>query len=88
MRERLTNRQQPPYVDWAEQWGEWIIVIDGTGYRHFFDCKAEAEEYLRLSCIHGQDAYIWRSLDKWFKGHKHNYECAPHWQRGKHGNTN
>lgn len=88
MRERLSGKQQPPYVAWSEQWGEWIVVIDGTGHRYYFDCKAEAEEYLRLASKHGQGAYIWRNLDKWFKSHKHDFQCRPHWQRGKHGNNN
>ncbi len=88
MREPLTNKIQPPHVDWAEQWGEWIVVIDGVGYRHYFDCKAEAEEYLRLAQKHGSNAYVWRCLDLWFKNHQHNYRCAPYWQRGKNESTN
>lgn len=88
VRERLTNRTQPSYVDWAEQWGEWIIVTGGVGYRHFFDCKAEAKEYLRLTMGHGDNAYVWRTLDLWFKSHKHDFECAPHWQRGTDENGN
>lgn len=88
MKEPLTKEMKPPRVEWSEQLGEWIVVVDDIGYRYYFDCKAEADEYVRLVLKYGQDSYIWRNLDKWFKNHKHNFECKPHWVRGTNGNAN
>lgn len=75
-------------VDWAEQWGEWIIVVDDIGYRYFFDCKAEANEYLRLTNSGDYEGKVWRTLGVWCTQHKHNHECSPHWQRGNNASTN
>jgi aminoglycoside phosphotransferase (APT) family kinase protein len=76
------------HVDWSEQWGEYIIIRDGVGTRHYFDCKAEAQEYLRITNELGHDGYVWRRMGKWCESHKHNYECQPYWQRGNHENNN
>lgn len=68
-------------VVWSDQLNEWVIVTRGIGRRHFFDCKAEAEEHLRLAIKHGQDAYVWRILGQWVKTHQYNEHCSPHWKR-------
>jgi hypothetical protein len=75
-------------VEWAEQWGEWIIVVDDIGYRYYFDCKAEAQEYVRLTENLDHEGYVWRRLGLWSMKHKHNYECRPHWQRGTNEHNN
>lgn len=78
------------HVDWSEQWGEWIIVTEGIGQRHYFDCKAEADEYLRITAEQGHsDPYVWRRLGEWCKHHKHGFYCKPQWERGNtNANTN
>ena len=69
-------------IDWSEQWGEWIIVENGVGRRFFFECRAEAEEYLRLTQEQDGSPYVWRSMDSWYRDHRHTYLCRPLWQRG------
>lgn len=68
-------------VEWSEHLGEWLIIVDDIGYRYFFDCRAEADEYLRLTENAGHDAYVWRRLGVWSSNHKHNFQCRPHWTR-------
>lgn len=77
------------HVEWAEQWGEWIIVTEGVGHRYYFDCKAEAEQYIRLTepLGHG-DPYVWRRLGDWCRNHKHNFECRPHFTRKERNAAN
>ena len=70
-------------VEFSESLREWIIVIDDTGYRHYFDCKAEAEEYLRLCRDPHLSPYVWRRLGQWCVTHKHDEHCSPNWMRGK-----
>lgn len=75
-------------VEWSEQWGEWIIVHDGVGRRLYLDCRAEAEEYLRITEGSDGEPYVWRRMEKWAREHRHNWECMPHWQRGADGASN
>lgn len=75
-------------VEWAEQWGEWIVVADDIGYRYYFDCKAEAQEYVRITENLDHNGYVWRRLGEWSKNHKHDFQCEPHWERMKHDNRN
>lgn len=72
------------HIEYSTQHDEWIVVFDGVGYRHFFDCKAEAEEYLRLVTGLGYPGYVWRNLGEWCKQHKHDNNCFPYWKRVTH----
>ena len=75
-------------AEWSDTIGEWIVVYGNIGFRYYFDCKAEAEEYIRLRTRLGGSGELWRTLGVWCVQHKHDYQCLPHWQRGKHGNAN
>ena len=76
-------------VEWSESLGEWIVIFGNIGYRHYFDCKAEADEYLRIRSTLGDSGKVWHTLGIWCVQHKHDFQCLPHWTRKEnHADTN
>lgn len=79
----MTQIQDRYQVVYSKALSEWIVMIDDVGYRLYFDCRAEAEQYVKIKSRPFSSPFVWRELGDWIKDHRHNDACEPNWVRAK-----